>query len=116
MTIRIKPETRIMEFYPPSSLSANSSIPDHCLITPPDHWQEKESLDSATELLGAELAAACGEVRASMWSFEPDPPLDWFIRIGSGFAMQPLIAHLVVDVSRGEIRVIERGDPDAPCE
>ena len=116
MKIRIKPETRIMEVYRPSSLSAIPGFRDDCLITPPDHWQEKESLDSVTQMVRAELAAACGEVRASMWSFEPDPPLDWSIRIGSGFAMRPLIAHLIVDVSRGEIRVIERGDPDTPCE
>lgn len=116
MTIRIKPETRIMEVYRPLSLSANTSIPDRCLITPPDQWQQKEALDSVTQMLRTELAAACGEVRASMGSSETAPSFYWSIRIGAGIAMRPLLGHFLFDVSRGDIHVIERGDPDAPCE
>jgi hypothetical protein len=116
LKIRIKPEARIMELYQPFSLSANRSIPDHCLMTPPDQWQEKEALDSVTQMLRAELAAPCEEVRASMESFEPFPSFSWSIRIGVGFAMRPLLGRFLFDVSRGEIHVIERGDPDTPCE
>jgi hypothetical protein len=116
MTIRIKPEARIMEVFRPVSLSANRRVPNRCLVTRPDQWQEKEALASVTEMLRAELASPCGEVRASVETFEAAQSFSWSIRIGVGIAMRPLLGDLLLDVPSGEIHVIEKGDPDTPCE
>jgi hypothetical protein len=116
MDIYIKPETRIMEVYRPYSLSANTMIPDWCLTTPADQWQEKEALDSVTQMLSVELAAACGEVRAILNSFEPAPPFSWRIHITAGITKRYTVARLLLDVPSGEIYVHEKADPDTPCE
>jgi hypothetical protein len=116
MEICIKPEARIMEVYRPYSLSANRSIPDHCLMTPPDQWQEKEALDSVTQTLSAELAASCGEVRASMKSFEPSGSFHWWFRIAAGITKRYTVANLTFHPASGETQFLERADPDTPCE
>jgi len=116
MEICIKPEGRIMEVYRPFPLSANTSIPDYCLMTPPDQWQEKEALDSVTQMLRAELAAPCGEVRAIVRAFEAAQSFSWRITIGAGVTKRYLLARLLLDVPSGEIHVHERADPDTPCE
>jgi hypothetical protein len=116
MTIRIKPETRIMEVHRPFSLSAIPSIPDHCLRTPPDQWQEKEALDSVTQMLGAELTAPCGEVRASVDTFETPFSFAWGVRIVAGITKRYAVADLTFYPASGEIHFQERADPDIPCE
>jgi len=116
MDICIKPETRIMEVYRPSSLSAIPGFPDDCLVTPPDQWQEKESLDSVTQMLRTELAAACGEVRAIMGSWEPGQSLIWSIRITAGITKRNTVVGLTFYPASGEIHFQERADPDTPCE
>lgn len=116
MEIGIKPEIRIMEVDGPYSLSANPGVPDWCIRTPSDQWQEKEALDSVTQMLSLELAAACGEVRAIMHSFEPYPSFSWRIRIAAGITKRYTVARLLLDVPSGEIHVHEKADPDTPCE
>lgn len=117
MEICIKPETCIMEVDRPYSLSAIPGFSDDCLIAPSDEWQEKEALDSVTQMLRTELAAACGEVHASMKSWEPDrSSLSWSIRIKAGITKRYTVAEAMFYLASGEIHFFERGDPNAPCE